>query len=309
MALHKGFSLLEIIVALLLSAIILTTVMQITFRITKQDASAKKHISKDVKLMMMHMQLLQDISGLCALVYEEAEKGDEKDGAGPTEKKSDEKPIEKSEKKDDKQPEDIRKYFYSVNKDNHLDFFTFVTTHSLTFYGQKAEPLVRVSYKMLEGKEGAGFSLVRKESISLKFEKDEKPGKSAVLLDGIKRFEVTYFYVKPKKEEKQPSEKIDKKIEKPAKKSEKAELPDLGSEKEWGIKKDEDKNKDKESDEQKIPRYIFLQCECENGLKQDFWYEIPFVFEGISQLPQSTSGKKAPEVGPVISQAEGVENA
>lgn len=273
MALHKGFSLLEIIVSLLLTAIILTAVMQITFRVTAQDAFTKKHVSKDVKLMVMHMQLLKDISCLCALVYEEAEKSDEKSS------------VEKTVKKDTKQDDDIKKYFYSINKDNHLDFFTFVTTSSLTFYGQAAAPLVRVIYRLIPGKEeNSGFSLTRKETTSLKFEESEKSGKSAVLLDGIKKFETTYFYVKPKKEEKGSSQKDEKK-------SEKEEQPDLGSEKEWGIKKDDDK----ESQEQKIPRFIFLQCECENGLKQDFWYEIPFVFEGIPQLPQLTPSKKAPE--------------
>ena len=65
MALHKGFSLLEIIISLLLSALILTAVMQIAFRVTQQDAFAKKHVSKDVKVMMVHMQLLKDISCLC----------------------------------------------------------------------------------------------------------------------------------------------------------------------------------------------------------------------------------------------------
>lgn len=94
MAMHKGFSLLEIIIAMLLSAIILTAVMQITFRVTKQDLFAKKHVSKDVHLMMMHMQLLQDISGFCALVYEQAEAGDEKAEKAPAQKQ-----VESSGKK------------------------------------------------------------------------------------------------------------------------------------------------------------------------------------------------------------------
>lgn len=288
MAVYKGFSLLEIIVSLLLSAVILTAVMQITFAVTKQDLFAKKHVTKDLKLMMMHMQLLQDVSGLCALVYEEAEKSDEKS--------SEKKPVEKTAKKDDKQPDDIKKYFYSINKDNHLDYFTFVTTNSLTFYGQKAEPLVRVTYRLVPGKEGAGFVLSRKETAHLKFEDSEKSSKSAVLLDGIKKFETTYFYVKPKKEEKNSSEKGEKK-------SEKQELPSLGSEKEWGIAKDEGQD----AQEQKIPRFILLQCECENGLKQNFWYEIPFVFEGIPQLPKMTPSKKTSEKQPEIPE-EGAAN-
>ena len=305
MALHKGFSLLEIIVSLLLTAIVLTAVMQITFRVTKQDAFAKKHVSKDVKLMVMHMQLLKDISCLCALVYEEAEKSDEK-SAEKTSPSTEKTSAEKTAKKDDKQPDDIKKYFYSINKDNHLDFFTFVTTNSLTFYGQPAAPLVRVTYRLIPGKEEhSGFSLTRKETTTLKFEESEKSGKSAVLLDGIKKFETTYFYVKPKKEEKGSSAKGEKTAEKAEKKSEKEEQPDLGSEKEWGIKKDDDK----ELQEQKIPRFIFLQCECENGLKQDFWYEIPFVFEGIPQLPQLTPSKKAPEKESEIPEGQGAADA
>lgn len=293
MAMHKGFSLLEIIIAMLLSAIILTAVMQITFRVTKQDLFAKKHVSKDVHLMMMHMQLLQDISGFCALVYEQAEAGDEKAEKAPAQKQ-----VESSGKKNEKQADDIKKYFYSVNKDNHLDFFTFVTTNSLAFYGQKADPLVRVTYRLIQGKEeNSGFSLVRKQTANLKFEESEKSGKPSVILDGIKKFETTYFYVKQKKEEK-GEKKVDQK-------SEKKELPQLGSEKEWGMKKDDEK----ESQEQKIPHAILIQCECENGLKQDFWYEIPFVFEGIPQLPKLTRSKKAPEKQPAVSQEDGVQDA
>ena len=280
MAIHKGFSLLEIIISILLSSIILTLVMEITFRVTKQDAFAKRHVDKDVKLMVLHKQLLQDISGLCALIYEEAQKGDEKNLNA--------KPVEKAEKKDGIQSEDLRKYFYSVNKDTNLDFFTFVTTNSLRFYGQKAEPLVRVTYRLAPGKESAGLSLLRKETTSLDYKEAEKSGKFATILDGINKCEATYFYVKPQKQEKQSSEKGQKA---PDKKDEKPELPELASEKEWGVKKAEEK----ESQEQKIPRYILLHIECENGIKQDLWYEIPFVFEGIAQLPKMTPGTKSSE--------------
>ena len=156
---------------------------------------------------------------------------------------------------------------------------------------------MRVTYKIAPGKEGAGFCLTRKETTKLKFEDAEKAGTSAVVLDGIKKFETTYFYVKPKKEEK--GEKSSDK------KAEKQELPDLGSEKEWGIKKDEEK----ESQEQKIPRFIYIECACENGIQQDFWYEIPFVFEGIPQLPKMTPSKKTSEKESEIPEEGGHEDA
>lgn len=275
MVANKGFSLLEIIITLLLTAIILTAVMQVAFRATQQDAFAKKHVSKDVKLIVMHTQFLQDISGLCSLVYEHAEKSEEKS----------EKSAKPAEKQDNKQSDDIKKYFYSVQKDNHLDVLTFVTTHSLTFYGQDPKPLIRVTYTLAPGKdENSGFSLLRKETTTLAFEEAEKSGKYAVLLDGIKKFETTYFYVKPKKEEKTGSEKG-------GKKSEKEELPELAAQKDWGMQQPDEK----EPIEQKIPSFILIQCECENGLKQDFWYEVLSLSQEAAQVPKMTPSKKGSE--------------
>jgi|GEM_PF-5364978 len=277
---NKGFSFIEIVIALLLSSLMLGVILQITYRVTAQERFAKKNLDKDLKVMMVHMQLLKDISGICALVYEqEEEKKDQKTSTVI---------VGKPAALENKDKTSSERYFYSINKDNHVDFFTFVTTNSLTFYGQETKPLVRVLYRLSQEKDRQTYALSRKEIASLSFkDAQQSNAQGALLLDGITKFEVIYFYVKPE-QKKEKSEKSEKKGE--------SEAAQLGSSQEWGIAKAE-----KEEDEkQKIPRYIAIRFECENGLKKELWYEVPFVFESLPGLPhtktsEKISGQKSPD--------------
>jgi hypothetical protein len=148
----SGFSSLELIMVIMVSTIIMSTVFEIYYQITRSMQRVDRFVVEDMQIFALKNRLQKDLSSMNAIWFTQ--------GA-----------VESKELADGKQanaPEKRKRsnYFYSVNKKNSamLDVMTFVTTGSLMSYGATQDQFVRVVYKVEENplQEGT-FCLMRKQ--------------------------------------------------------------------------------------------------------------------------------------------------
>lgn len=183
-----GFSSLELIMAMTISAIIMTSLLEIYNQVSRNMLRVERFVFEDTQLLALKNRFGKDLAGLSAIWFTQADLEAKRlavDGY--------KNPLPTADKKKTSQ------YFYSVNKDKHLDLLTFVTTNALQSYGFVQSRFVRVVYQVEADPAHAGmFRLMRKEIILPTENIDEqslKPGKFYELVGGIKTLEMTYQLV------------------------------------------------------------------------------------------------------------------
>jgi prepilin-type N-terminal cleavage/methylation domain-containing protein len=236
---RRGFTIIELLIAMALSSIVIFGLLQAYNNIMKYIKTVQEIQVVNRKICLLFNQMERDfmtafIPPIIEKVKPEKEepKKDESVEAKPEEKSEEEKKLNK-----------IKNYFIAQNDDNGLakrinDHRTyplknvsFINTNPLQVYGQSRTRLVRVMYELeVDKKRSKGelicYNLWRKETEDLENyrAKEDVVGfttkskftqiRKHLIADGISDFFIQYFYKGEKKNEKEKNEqnKIEKKV-------------------------------------------------------------------------------------------------
>lgn len=211
-----GFTLIELIIALMLSSIVISVLFASFFYVNRSTRLADEVVSFDTRSALIQHQLQKDIAGAFIPVQgqQEVEKKEEK--KAPQKEKVDKEKKEKDEKakKATKQkPKKVSAIFVSSNKGNIFSELTFITTNPLRVYEYaKNTPvlprIVRVVYRLVMNDDKKSYRLMRQEGKELNYDsyKGASPSiKAYEVINFIKDFKITYKY--PKEETSKKKEK------------------------------------------------------------------------------------------------------
>ncbi len=175
---HRGFTLIEVLIALSLSAVIMMGLMQLNQGLLKWLEFVRVSNNTQQTIALVFNQVECDLTAAyipdLAKLEKTAEDKDKKEpesGVAAEKKKEQEEAFLKTcfqvivdENAESKKIDDLRRY--------PVKYISFITTNALSVYGQKREQLVRVVYSIEKEKgskfEGKSlFSLYRKETHKL----------------------------------------------------------------------------------------------------------------------------------------------
>ena len=186
---HSGFSLLELVIALLISSMMALALYQTFHQTQKTVMHVDAFIQRNVFVTLLYNQLDKDISSIFVPHSAYSQESS---------KKSDKKNEEKAS---------LEKIIYAQSEQGHLKELSFITTSALIGYNEIAQRLIRVTY-VLKSEANDLFTLMRTESTQLEYG-PEKPlnVNSYVIAEHIKNFSIT-FYVSSSQQEKSEYNKI-----------------------------------------------------------------------------------------------------
>ena len=295
----SGFSTLELIMAIALSAIIMTALFEIYYQVTRNMNRVERFVFEDTQVLTLKSRLGKDLSGLSAIWFTQGEI--EAQQLALLQKGS---PVKKplSDKRKSS------KFFYSVNKDKNLDVVTFVTTSALQSYGDVQGRFVRVVYQVeKDPKYKDMFRLMRKEISSPTEYIDAEalqPGRFYELAGGIKSIEITYQLIDKVEIQRQQKERAKPEDQKS---QEKEELkPIIRSVKQWdeslAAKGRADKDKKDENEEQgedlggaAVPKFIEMKIvfgATDKQLEKEYKLEF-YIPATVDNVPAGISKKSS----------------
>jgi|GEM_PF-1332758 len=305
----SGFSSLELIMAMAISAIIMTSLLEIYNQVARNMGRVERFVFEDTQVLTLKNRLGSDFAGLSAIWFTQGE--------------VETKMLADGEKMPAPEKRKRSNYFYSVNKDKHLDTLTFVTTSALQSYGGTQDRFIRVLYQVEEDpKDEDLFRLMRKE-ISMPTENIDvqalKNGKFYELVHGIKSVEMMYELID--KVELQKQTKAQAKLKDGQKSSEESDPePVLRSVKQWGapdVKVNPDKGNEKienldddEEDEKEnlggaaVPKFVKMkivfgvtdtQVEKEYNLEFYIPSTVDNIPKGMTAIKKQKKGEPAPK--------------
>jgi len=278
-----GFSALDLVMSMAVSAILMTSILEIYYQVTRNMMRVERFVYEDSQILTLKNRMGKDFSGMSAIWF--------------TQGQVESKQLLDGKKMDAPEKRKRSNYFYSVNKNKHLDVLTFVTTSALQFYGTAQDRFVRVVYQVEEDPDHKDlFSLMRKE-IPLPTENiDEetlKKGTSYELVRGIKTIETTYYFIDKIELQKQQQAHL-KALDGQEKQEQQGQAkPIIRSVKQWGMadqnnKKDEQakelSDEDDESEEKQdlggaaVPKFVEIKIVFGATDKQ---FEQEYVVEFI----------------------------
>jgi prepilin-type N-terminal cleavage/methylation domain-containing protein len=221
---QRGFSVIELVMVMAISAILMTILLQIYNQVTRNMMRVERFVFEDTQILTLKNRFGKDLAGLSAIWFTQAElqaKQAAKDAVKAAEPTTEKKKCSK--------------YFYSVNKNKHLDTLTFVTTSALQSYGSVQSRFVRVLYKVEKDPAYEGLLRLMRKEITMPTENiDEenlKFGNFYQLVGGIKSLEMTYQLVDKSALKKLESAKADKEKNKSTDQEEKQ--PIIRAVKQW----------------------------------------------------------------------------
>lgn len=185
-----GFLLIDVLLAVTLSAVMLTSLYQSLYQTTKLTRRVESTIEHGTLLALLGNQLEKDISA--AFV-----------------------PLDlattstNAQEKKEKEP-DEKLFFAEKDEHGNTKFFTCLTTTRLKVYGQEVPLVGRVVYTVTPSKTKDVYTLKRQESTNqeLKDFEDKKKIRAYTILEGLKKFSIKYSIVpeEPKQEKKEEKE-------------------------------------------------------------------------------------------------------
>lgn len=203
---QSGFSILEMIISIMISAMLMTASLTIYKQISKSAFMVQKVTSLDTQIMILHNRLSTDLQGLYPLWfttehYEQLAKA----------KKSDKNPeIPTSANFGSKKRNN---FLYAQSQNNQFEILTFITSNALQVFGDKQIRTVRIVYVLQPDPSHPNtFKLMRKEedAISGDFDLEKlKNGKLNQIAHKITKCTIEYGYIKPTKQSEQ-QEPLDK---------------------------------------------------------------------------------------------------
>lgn len=278
-----GMTLIEMVIALAIASLLSLLLFQSFNQSQKTTWSLDALLDYSATVPTMYNQLDKDISTIFVPeqvfreLIEEQKKG----------KNKEQEKQKNTEEKETKKIEKFKNIFVVAKKDKNVDFFSFLSTHSLSLFNEPVPNSVRVLYRLTPARNGL-FSLMRQESIKLDFPlekfKSEKIREYA-LMHGIKEFSIQLMIPEKSKEENQ--KESEKKSEDKKYKIVEAWLPN------------ETELEEKKS-EALIPEYIIIKgVFVHEGTRREYGFEWWFhtaAFDGIAQrIERIKNPPKTPE--------------
>lgn len=174
-----GFSFIELIIALLLSSVLSLVLYAALNSAVRVMRSVDARVAQIAAAVPVYNYLEKDCSGMFGVPALDHQ-----------EKQEDQVSRDKS-----KQDKKVTQWCVATVKDSFLDTWTFLTTHVLVGYNEVRPCCVRVVYRCVSTHDGL-MQLQRAECLGLKqfmsFD-DQNMSSGFVILDNIKRLEVTFF--------------------------------------------------------------------------------------------------------------------
>lgn len=208
----RGFTLIEVLIATLIAAILGGLLMSTYYQVNRSAQSMDNLITTHERLVLIAHQLERDISG--AFIPRTFGKKEEKpaeptQGEQLTSESSEEKSEQDTQPQGETKQQKIKHIFFSSNKDKQLDSLTFITNNPLQVYwsaraGQAKPRIARVVYRLVPEKENprqknraVSYSLMRQESGNLDFnafkaQEGERAIRAFEVANGIKDFKVRF---------------------------------------------------------------------------------------------------------------------
>jgi len=307
-----GFSAIELIMVMAISAILVTNLFQIYNQVAKNMARVDQFVLQDTQLITLHNRLSKDFDGFSAIWFTQAEL--------QARLQAKDKQSEKQEKIVEKKDDDKKncKFLYSINKNENLDTLIFMTTSSLQSYAAAESRFVKVIYQLIPDPVHKDlYSLMRKEIFAPT--EDIQPeslqnGTFYELINGIKSMKVEYVLVDKIELNKQNSQKNKEKSEEQASKSQKDKKESVEQPKaiirvvkEWVVfekGKDEKKSdhanlNDEKQDEHDlggaaVPKFIIIHIVFgQINQQQERVYTLEFSIQStVDAIPANVSAMK-----------------
>lgn len=227
----SGFSSLELIMAMTISAIIMTSLLQIYNQVIRNTMRIERFVFEDTQVLTIKNRLDHDLAGLSAIWFtQEQVENQQAKVLKIDQKNSSQKQVRKEAKKSST-------CFYSANKENNLATLTFVTNNPLQSYGSALDRFVRVVYRVENDPQREGMLRLMRKEIKMPTEiiEDEilQKGTFYELAFGIKSLEMTYQFIDKTELQKQAQAKKSSADE--ATKAAQQLKPVIRSVKEWGL--------------------------------------------------------------------------
>jgi|GEM_PF-6417134 len=198
----QGYLLIDVLLAVTLSAVMLTSLYQCLYQTTTITRRVESTIEYGTMLALFGNQIEKDIA--CAFVPADkkgepdtlrqaqgergprTEAGVSERGSGNNEKVS--------PKKEEQKESDEKLFFAEKNAQGFNSFFTCITTNRLKIYGQEVPTVGRIVYKLVPMKEKDLYKLTRQEATQqdLKLFDDAQSGKKSIkaytIIDSLKKY-------------------------------------------------------------------------------------------------------------------------
>lgn len=226
----KGFTLIELVIAVAISAIISTALYMLLYQTQRTVSTVLNITSDDATRLVMYQQLFRDITGAFAppeswprsvaqqpLKQQEPNSADTKKQESPDQNKSQEKKdLQQSEQKQKitEQPPDINNVFVYTAKSSMLSNLTFISHNPLSVYNDPEQATsvvraVRIMYSLKPDiNDPDSLILMRQESSNLDAKKfqDTKKIRAYELARGIRNISAQFIYEPSTQEEKEENE-------------------------------------------------------------------------------------------------------
>jgi len=254
----KGFTPLEIMIALAIATLLGGLLMQSLYQLTNTMARVDQISTLDLRVIVFKNLLEKEFSG--AFVPQLVPLEQEEQQVATT----DQKP-EKSEKKEERKTVMPEKAFYSQNSNGQLQLLTFITSNPLVVYNMAKARSARIFYTIEPDENLSGaFVLIRKEIPDI-MQKEYEFAKGFIVIAGIKSLTVEFLAAPEAVEEKQEQKTQKKSTELIKKEFRKFDM--------WG-------QQQLEQQEQKLPalpQFISMQLVLYNQNKTESTYRFMFA--------------------------------
>ena len=230
---NRGFSLIEVVIAVAISSIIGVLLFNVFSQSTRALRIVDSIVSTDMKIVGFYDRFEKDVSGAFIpivgdpeesskvlmrqegqirsrdLERQEVEGDDKKRQASPDQTPSDQTPPDQEGPGKTSSPKmvtladiQLKKPFVYESDGGNLKRFSFITCNPLQEYKQVKSRVARVTYQLKLEKGSKNYLLMRKESQKLSLKADKK-AREYLLLNNIQSFSLTFLATEPpKKEEK-----------------------------------------------------------------------------------------------------------
>jgi hypothetical protein len=204
MKLKKGFSPLEILLAMAIFSFLGTLLFQTLFQINKSLKNVTIIASSDTRYLLFDNLWEKEISGV--FVPELKKTGESKEPAANDNKDTKSKQPDKDDTEKEKLESPPKAFFCQTESDGNIKLFTFITTNPLASYNMKKPRLVRIVYTVKPDNDNSGlFALYRKEiedifEESLIESEGEGKERSFKVFGGIKKIAIDLYAELVKKE-------------------------------------------------------------------------------------------------------------
>jgi prepilin-type N-terminal cleavage/methylation domain-containing protein len=309
----NGFALLEILIAIAISALVSTILFESFNQLNRSVQSLDNTIDEHTKATLIAWYMTKDISGAFIPPRVIQERTKKPDSAKPT-SSAGQAPKEPEKKEPEIKP--LTHIFYALaNNEKNLQLLTCITNNPLHVYWSEstgaAKPnIVRVAYKLkpqgpVRGWKQPSFVLVRQESLNLDFnafkEDSDHNIREYEVATGIKQLTATFLSAPPPPApaKQTPGQAVDQNKQAPDKNKKDADKKskpiEYKSFEQWDKEQQKSEEKEKEP-EPIIPHFVNLSIVLWGNLQKtekQFSVTIP-IYPDVQYLPQKSSAQTPP---------------